>query len=217
MKKAVIFDFDGTLADSIHSLKYCADYAMSTCGYEPIPLEKYFYFVGDGADTLIKRCLAYSGDVEGVNFEKAFMHYQLHLKDHCMYQVKPYEGMVETLAALKEAGIKIAVFSNKPHHRTIDCVEELFGKDYFDAIVGHSDAQPKKPNPRGLFDLAEKFGIETSDIAYVGDTSTDMQTGKNAGAFTIGVLWGFRDREELEKYKADVIVEKPTDILSHVL
>ena len=217
MKKAVIFDLDGTLADSLESIWYCANYAIGTCGFDPIPLEKYNIFVGDGADTLIKRCLAYSGDTEGEYFEKAFLQYQLFFKEHCMYHVKPYDGIPETLDALKKAGIKIAVFSNKPHERTVDVVETLFGKDYFDEILGQADDRPKKPSPNGVFYLAEKLGVEIQDIAYVGDTSTDMMTGKSAGAWTIGVLWGFRGRDELEKYKADVIIDKPSDILSQVL
>ena len=217
MKKAVIFDLDGTLADSLESIQYSANYAIGTCGFPPIPLEKYNLFAGDGADTLIKRCLMYSGDTEGDWFDKAFLQYQLFFKEHCMYHVKPYDGIVEMLDSLKKAGIKIAVFSNKPHDRTVDVVEALFGKGYFDEVLGHMDDRPKKPNPNGVFYLAEKFGVNVQDIAYVGDTSTDMMTGKSAGAWTIGVLWGFRDREELEKFKADVIVEKPIDILSQVL
>ena len=217
MKKAVIFDLDGTLADSLESIWYCANYPIGTCGLDPIPLEKYNIFVGDGADTLIKRCLAYSGDTEGEYFEKAFLQYQLFFKEHCMYHVKPYDGIPETLDALKQAGIKLAVFSNKPHERTVDVVETLFGKDYFDEILGQADDRPKKPSPNGVFYLAEKLGVEIQDIAYVGDTSTDMMTGKSAGAWTIGVLWGFRGRDELEKYKADVIIDKPSDILSQVL
>lgn len=217
MKKAVIFDLDGTLADSLESIQYCANYAIGTCGFEPIPLEKYKIFVGDGADTLIKRCLAYSGDVDGEFYEKAFLQYQVFFKDNCMYHVKPYEGIVETLEELKKAGVKIAVFSNKPHDRTVDVVESLFGAGYFDEILGHSDDRPKKPNPEGVYYLVEKFGVNTEDIAYIGDTSTDMMTGKSAGAWTVGVLWGFRDREELEKHKADVIIDKPADILSQVL
>ena len=217
MKKAVIFDLDGTLADSLESIWYCANYAIGTCGFEPIPLEKYKLFVGDGADTLIRRCLMYSGDTEGEFFEKAFLQYQLFFKEHCMYHVKPYEGIIEMLECLKQADIKIAVFSNKPHNRTVDVVETLFGKNYFDEVLGQTDTRPKKPNPNGVFELSERLGVEVQDLAYVGDTGTDMMTGKSAGAWTIGVLWGFRDREELEKYKADVIIDKPSDILSQVL
>lgn len=217
MKKAVIFDLDGTLADSLESIWYCANYAIGTCGYPEIPLEKYKLFVGDGADTLIKRCLAYSGDLDGEFFEKAFLQYKMFFKEHCMYHVKPYEGIKELLDGLKEAGTKIAVFSNKPHERTVDVVETLFGPGYFDEILGQTEDRAKKPHPDGVFYLAEKLGVDMQDIVYVGDTSTDMMTGKNAGARTIGVLWGFRDRAELEKYNADVIIDKPADILSQVL
>jgi len=217
MKKAAIFDLDGTLTDSLESIQYCANYAIGTCGFEPIPLEKYKLFVGDGADTLIKRCLAYSGDVEGEYFEKAFLQYRIFFEKNCMYHVKPYDGIPETLEALKAAGVKLAVFSNKPHDEAIYVVETIFGKGYFDEILGQSDERPKKPSPDGVFYLAEKLGVDMDDIAYIGDTSTDMMTGTAAGAWTIGVLWGFRDREELEKHKADVIIDKPADILSQVL
>lgn len=217
MKKAVIFDLDGTLADSLESIRYCADYAIGTCGFSPIPKEKYKLFVGDGADTLIRRCLAYSGDIEGECFEKAFLQYQMFFKEHCMYQVKPYDGITDMLQQLKAAGIKTAVFSNKPHERTVDVVESLFGRACFDEVLGQTEERAKKPNPEGVFYLAEKLGVQPQELAYVGDTSTDMMTGKNAGVWTIGVLWGFRDREELEKYEADVIVVKPADILSQVL
>lgn len=217
MKKAVIFDLDGTLADTLESIQYCANYAIGTCGYPEIPLEKYKVFVGDGADTLIRRCLTYSGDLEGEHYEKAFLRYQLFFKDNCMHNVKPYDGIVEMLDSLKQAGIKLAVFSNKPHERTINVVESLFGKGYFDEILGQTEKRPKKPNPSGVFYLAEKLGVSLEEIAYVGDTSTDMKTGKGAEVWTIGVLWGFRDRAELEKYKADIIVEKPSEIVSQVI
>lgn len=217
MKKAVIFDLDGTLADTLESIQYCSNYAIGTCGFPEIPLEKFKIFVGDGAATLIRRCLAYSGDVEGEFFEKAYLRYQIFFKEHCMHNVKPYDGIPEVLEELKKAGLKIAVFSNKPHERTIDVVESLFGKGYFDEILGQADDRPKKPHPDGVFYLAEKLGVTIDEIAYVGDTSTDMMTGKSAGAWTLGVLWGFRDRAELEKYKADVIIDKPADILPQVL
>ncbi len=215
-KKAVIFDLDGTLADTIASIKYCADYAIGTCGFPPIELKHYKTFIGDGAEELIRRALCYSGDVECVCFDKAFAQYKSFFKDNCMYQVKPYGGMKECLDRLKEAGVKLAVFSNKPHARTIDVVETLFGKGYFDEILGQGELVAKKPSPDGMHLLAEKLGVALEELAYVGDTNTDMITGKAAGVFTIGVLWGFRDREELERYEADVIVSHPLDILAQI-
>lgn len=216
MKRAVIFDLDGTLADTLESMQYCSNYAIGTCGFPEIALEKFKVFVGDGAATLIKRCLAYSGDIEGTNFEKAFLNYQIFFKEHCMYHVKPYDGICEMLDILKQNGIKIAVLSNKPHERTIDVVEQLFGKGYFDEVLGQEDHRPKKPHPDGVFDLAERLGVALEEIVYVGDTNTDMMTGKNAKVRTVGVLWGFRDREELEAFHADRIAEKPIDILQEV-
>ena len=216
-KKLVIFDLDGTLADSLVSIQYCTNYAIAACGFEPIPLEPYRYFVGDGAEMLLRRALAYRGDKNGENLPKAFAAYNTFFEDNCMYQVKPYDGMIECLDALKKAEIKIAVFSNKPHARTVDVVETLFGKDYFDEIIGQGDLVPKKPCPDGVHLLAKKFGLSLDEVAYVGDTDTDMKTGKAAGVFTIGELWGFRDREELEVHHADVIIEKPLDILNWVL
>lgn len=217
MKKAVIFDLDGTLVDSLESIWYSANRAIEACGYPEIPLEKYKLFVGDGAEALIRRCLAYSGDVEEQNFEKVFLKYQVIFKEHCMYHVKPYEGIADMLDMFKQAGLKIAVFSNKPHERTLNVVERVFGKGYFDEILGQKDNRPKKPNPSGVYELAEKMGAELSDIVYVGDTCTDMMTGKNAGVYTVGVLWGFRDRAELEEYQADRIVEDAKELTKLVL
>ena len=217
MKKLVVFDLDGTLADSLVSLQYCTNYAIASCGFKPIPLEPYKYFAGDGAEMLLRRALAYSGDIDAVNLEKVFAVYNVFFEENCMYEVKPYEGMAACLDTLKKNGIKIAVFSNKPHARTVDVVETLFGKDYFDEIVGQGDLVPKKPCPDGVHLLAKKFGLSLEDIVYVGDTDTDMQTGKAAGVFTIGALWGFRDKEELEKNHADVVIDTPMDILTQVI
>jgi phosphoglycolate phosphatase len=132
-----------------------------------------------------------------------------------MYQVKPYDGICELLEALKAAGIRIAVLSNKPHQQTIDVVEALFGKGYFDLIQGQVDQVPVKPDPAGAFLILEKLGLSASEVLYVGDTGTDMQTGKGCGAFTVGVLWGFRKRDELEENGADAIIAHPLELLRY--
>ena len=213
MKKAVIFDLDGTLSDSINSIKYCGDKAVAPFGYGPFSVEQYKYFVGDGAANLVKRALAAGGDTELTHFEEAFAIYKEIFRENCMYQVKPYEGIRELLAALKERGMKIAVLSNKPHVETINVIETLFGKGYFDVIQGQKEDVAIKPSPEGVFLILEELGMTAEDILYLGDTATDMKTGKSAGAFTVGALWGFRDRKELEEGGADAIIGHPLDLL----
>ncbi len=216
MKKTMIFDLDGTLSDSIHSIKYCADQALATVGFGPFEVEQYYYFIGDGAANLIKRALLAGGDAELVHFEAAYQAYREIFKDNCMYQVKPYEGIVELLAALRARGLKLAVLSNKPHAETIRVVEDLFGKDCFDIIQGQMEGVAIKPNPEGGIRILEKFGIAPQDTLYLGDTGTDMLTGKALGSFTIGALWGFRKRDELEEHGADVIVGHPLEVLNYI-
>ncbi len=215
-KKAVIFDLDGTLSDSIASIKYSADKALEGFGYGPFTEKQYKYFVGDGAANLVKRALIAGGDTELACFEAAFARYQEIFREYCMYQVKPYEGIEELLGALKERGVRIAVLSNKPHPNTVDVIEKLFGKNYFDVIQGQTDGLAIKPSPDGVFLILKEWKMTPSDILYLGDTATDMKTGKSAGAFTIGALWGFREREELVQGGADALIESPMQLLEYL-
>ena len=215
-KKVVIFDLDGTLSDSIHSIKYCTDRALEPFGFGPFSVEDYKYFVGDGAANLIRRALAAAGDSEGVHFADAFARYKELFAVDCMYEVKPYEGIVELLKALKERGIRLAVLSNKPHAETIRVIEYLFGKDVFDVLHGQIEGVPIKPDPAGAFSIMEQLNVEAEEVLYLGDTATDMKTGKGAGAFTIGALWGFRKREELEESHADAIIGHPLELLNYL-
>lgn len=216
MKKAVIFDLDGTLSDSLASIKYSADLTMKEFGYGPFSAEQYKYFVGDGAANLIKRCLKAGGDEELTHFEKAYARYREIFQENCMYQVRPYEGIVELLAALKTYGIKIAVLSNKPHAETVNVIETLFGRGYFDVIQGQKPDVPIKPDPAGVFQIQEQLKLNLNEILYLGDTCTDMKTGKAAGVFTVGALWGFRDRKELEDNHADAIIPHPLGLLAYI-
>lgn len=216
MKKAVIFDLDGTLSDSINSIKYCGDRALAPFGIGPFETKQYCYFVGDGAANLVKRALIAGGDEELVHFEEAFALYKEIFRDNCMYQVKPYDGIRELLAKLKEAGVKIAVLSNKPHVETIRVIETLFGEDYFDVIQGQKEGVAIKPSPEGAFQVLEQLNLTAEEILYLGDTATDMKTGKGAGAFTVGALWGFRERRELEESHADAIIGHPLELLEYL-
>ena len=212
-KKAVIFDLDGTLSDSIHSIKYSGDRTMERFGYGPFSVEQYKYFAGDGAANLVRRALAAGGDTGLAHFEEAYALYREIFAENCMYRVRPYEVIPELLAALKAQHVKIAVLSNKPHAETVNVIETLFGKNYFDVTEGQREGLPIKPSPDGVFRIQDRLGLGADELLYLGDTATDMKTGKAAGAFTVGALWGFRDRQELEEGGADAIIEYPLELL----
>lgn len=216
MKKAVIFDLDGTLTDTIASIKISADKAVGKYGFGPFSEEQYKFFVGDGAATLIERCLKAGGDTGLQYFEGAYQEYLKVFEEYCMYRVVPYEGIRELLAALQERGIRMAVLSNKPHLRTGEVITSIFGDSCFDVVRGQMDGVPKKPSPEGVFCILEELSIKPEEVLYLGDTGTDMQTGKSAGAFTVGALWGFREKKELVQNGADAIIENPLLLLDYL-
>ena len=214
--RGVIFDLDGTLSDSIISIAYCANRALEKYGLSPFVTDRYKYFVGDGAATLIHRCVENQETDRSDLYEQVKAEYDRLFAVDCMYKVKPYPGIVELLQELKQRQIPIAVLSNKPHPNTLKVIHDLFGDDMFTIVQGQIPQIEKKPSPDGVLYIAEKLGIPAEQFLYVGDTNTDMQTGKNAGAFTVGVLWGFRDRKELEDNDADAIIETPMELLQYL-
>ena len=212
MIKACIFDLDGTLADTLESMAYVANEIMQKYGLKTLPTDNFRYYSGEGADMLMQRALKDAGDKELIHYEEGRRLYREMFAADPMYKVVPYVGMPETLKELKKRGIRLAVCSNKPHPAAVKVIAQLYGDD-FDMVLGQSDAIRRKPAPDGPLMIAGKFGVRPEECMYVGDTSTDMKTGKAAGMFTVGALWGFRDREELNANGADLVAEHPTDLV----
>ena len=220
-KKVVIFDLDGTILDTIHSLTYCGNATLKAFGFGPFEEKDYQYFAGDGAANLVKRALRASGDMELSHFYEAFAKYKEIFGEHCMDGVKPFQDIPELIRELKKRGAKLAVLSNKPHAESIRVVESIFGKDVFDIIQGQMAGLALKPSADGVFQILQWLGevgerILPENVLYLGDTGTDMLTGRSAGAFTVGALWGFRDREELMDAGADALVSKPLEVLTFI-
>lgn len=214
MKKAVIFDLDGTLADTIASITYCGNLALSRFGLPSFSEKDYKRFVGDGVAMLVRRALLAAGERKPEAFDRVYEAYREIFAENCMYQVKPYEGIVPLLEELKQKKLRIAVLSNKPDADSLRVVEALFGKGFFDFVQGQREDIPRKPDPAGVFRIMEAFGLNAGDFLYVGDSGVDMKTGKAAGIDTVGVLWGFRDRKELLENGADTVIEKPEELIA---
>lgn len=212
MIKACIFDLDGTLADTLESMAYIANMIMEKFDLKPMPVENFKYYSGEGAKMLMQRCLKDAGDTKLVHLEEGERIYREMFAENPMYKVNHYPGMPETIRELKRRGLKLGVCSNKPHPAALKVIAQMFGDD-FDIVMGQSDAIRRKPAPDGALMLAREFQVQPQECMYVGDTATDMQTGKAAGMLTVGALWGFRDEKELMENGADLVAQKPEDLL----
>ncbi|MFQ9509986.1 MAG: HAD family hydrolase [Lachnospiraceae bacterium] len=213
MYKLCIFDLDGTVADTLRSLWHTVNLCLDKFNLEKQPLEKFQYFAGDGSKALIERALIAAGDTTCEHFDRAYLLYRNLFEKGCTYEVKSFKGLEQVLTDMKNAGIKIAVFTNKDHDNALDVVNAIYDNDFFDCVLGYCNVYPRKPHPDGALAIAEKFGVKPEECMYVGDTNTDMKTGKAAGMYTVGVTWGFRGREELEEAGADIIVDQVDDLV----
>lgn len=212
MYKACVFDLDGTLADTIDAIANVANQVLERFGMKIQPVEDYKYHAGDGGDVLMERCMKAAGGnmnclAEGQKLYRDFF------AEQPLYKVTAFDGIKEVLEKMKQRGVKLAVLSNKPHRATVATIQGLFGDGIFDVVMGLKPGMKRKPDPENALAIVEQFHVRPEECMYIGDTNTDMQTGKSAGMYTIGVLWGFRTREELEENHADRIIGKPEELL----
>ena len=211
--KAVLFDLDGTLLDTLDDLGDSMNAVLSSRSLATHDREKYKYFVGDGVHNLVLRALPelLRGDDEMVRSCIADMRaeYSRRWKD----KTRPYDGITELLDELTRRRVKMAILSNKPHPALTDVVRHYFGGWTFDAAIGARPSVPQKPDPAIALEVGRIAGIAPEDFLYLGDTNTDMQTAVAAGMFPVGALWGFRTAEELRESGARALVAHPRDVL----
>ena len=216
MKKIFIFDLDGTILDTVHTIAYYVNDALKHFGFPENETDAYKYFAGNGVTNLVHRSLAAHNLDTEENFNKVFPYYMENYNKNTLYKTEHFPDMPETLKALKEKGIKIAVVSNKPDSTVQPLLPHFFEDGLFDIAFGARENVPLKPNPSAVNEVLDLYGLTPEDAVYVGDTGTDMQTGKNADIFTVGVLWGFRDEKELLENGADVLIAKAEDLLLYI-
>ncbi len=211
MIQCSIFDLDGTLLNTLEALTRTTNLVMEHYGYGLVDEEHIKQFVGDGYKLLMERALRYCGDEKLEHYEESLELYTQLFAENSMYHVRPYDGIPEFLEELKGRGIRIAVLSNKPHPRTVENIEAVFGPGYFDYVAGEQPGVPRKPDPAGVRLILDHFGVKPEECLYFGDTNTDMKTGLGAGLETVGVTWGFRDREELASFQPQHVIDHPSE------
>ena len=210
-EKAIIFDLDGTLIDSIIDIGLCANIVLREFNLPTHEIDAYRNFVGGGALFLIERCMPKNSSNEMI--QKVLERFKVIYDQEKHDNTKPYDGIYDLLKELKNKGIKVGVLSNKPHYFTCKYVEEFFDDLQLDEIHGQKDEIPRKPDPIAARNIANSFNISCENIFFVGDSDVDMKTAKNADMVPVGVEWGFRGPKELIENGAKHIVKTPKDIL----
>lgn len=212
MIKTIIFDLDGTLLNSLEDLANSTNHTLKTYGFPTHPTEKYKYFVGNGIGKLLERALPEEHRNEAFlkEFSKRFLEYYNQHKEDC---TKPYTGILQLLQQLNDEGFNLAVASNKIHSATCVLVEKYFPDISFSLVLGHRQGYLPKPDSKIIDDILNETNSNTLEAIMIGDSSVDIQTAKNANIKSIGVLWGFRTKEELQEAGADFTVSKPNEIV----
>ena len=210
--RGILFDMDGTLLNTLEDLADSTNRSLARLGLPVHAVEAYRYFVGDGMENLARRVLPADrrdprmvGEIaEAVSREYA---------EHWADKTRLYPGIPVLLDALSARKVPMAILSNKPHAFTLAIAEHYFQRWTFAAVLGARDTHPRKPDPSAALEISSALGLPPAGMLYAGDTNTDMQTASRAGMFPVGVLWGFRDREELLANGALVLAERPEDLL----
>ena len=215
MKKLCIFDLDGTLTNTLASIAYFLNNELKKYDIPLVSHSDIKQFTGDGAKTLVARVLKKNNINNEELLNTILKSYVASYDANYLYLCELYPEIKETITKIKDKGVKVACLTNKPHKTAVSIINHFFN-DAFSIVWGQREGFPVKPDPSGAFEIMKALNIKPDDVLYIGDTGTDITTGKNATCFTIGVLWGFREREELETQGANAIIAKPSEILKYL-
>ena len=207
----VIFDLDGTLLDTLQDLCDSVNYIMTNIGHRNREVKEVRSFLGNGASTLLKKCL--SSDLQEEEFVKVLDEYKVYYQINMHNKTVPYPGILELLQELKDRGYKLAIVSNK-QDEAVKVLTEKYFKGLIHTAAGESVAIKRKPAPDTIYKAIEELGSKKEDAIYVGDSEVDSEAARNAGIPCVLVTWGFRDREDLEKEKPDYIIDSASELLN---
>lgn len=210
--QAFIFDLDGTLIDSLADLAGAVNRMLVEHSYPERKLAVFPEYIGDGVRQLVWRALPEYARTDEI-IDNCLRDYQKHYADNWHDKTVVYDGMLETLSALRARGLKLGCISNKPHRFTTLCCDHFFPPGTFDVVFGQREHVERKPDPAGAIEAAALLNVDITQCAYVGDSGIDMSFAKNSGMYGIGVSWGFRSVDELNAHGAKVIVNRPVELL----
>ena len=205
-KRLVIFDLDGTLLNTIADLAVATNEALKAMGYPTHSEEVIQTFVGNGVSKLLERSMPEDKRTEE-NISLVRRHFMAYYDQHNADLSTPYPGIADMLSRIQEAGVMLAVASNKYQSATEKLIARYFPHINFVCVLGQRQGIPVKPSPDIVLEIMEKANVSRSDTLYVGDSGVDMQTACNAGIDSVAVSWGFRPRAELEAFRTLAIID----------
>ena len=216
MVKAIIFDLDGTLCDTLDDIRDGVNAVLSRLGYKQRTRSEIHQFINHGARNLIKRSLP--EDVQDIDFivESALSDYNQEYGNYYCNNTYIYAGIEDMLTELKSMGFKIGILSNKQDVFVKGLAEKLFDDDIFTCVRGQSDLPPK-PNPAAVNSIAKAMGVRPNNCIMVGDSDVDVKTAINSGMKFIGVNWGYRTEQDLKNAGATLIASVPNDIVDFAI
>lgn len=209
--KALIFDLDGTLTDSLEDLWISVNHSLRAMGWPERTLDEVKTFVGNGVHLLIERSVPHGTCPN--KLEQCFQLFRSHYVEHCMDHTVPYPGISDMLAELNKKGYQMAIVSNKLQSG----VNIIYNRHYASLIhvaIGEHDGVRRKPAPDMIYEAITRLGVKKEECVYLGDSDVDIRTAQAAGLPCISVLWGFRDKEFLLAHGATTLAQEPTDILN---
>ena len=212
MIKAVLFDLDGTLTNTLEDISTAMNRALALHNLQGWETQEYCYLVGNGARILAQRAVREHQELA----EAVLADYQAYYEKHALDKTRPYEGIPELLHALAERNLKLVVLSNKPDADTKNVIHHFFPDVPWSCVRGQVEGVPVKPDQAGALLAAEEIGVAPADFLYLGDTKVDMTCARNAGMKPVGVLWGFRTAQELLDNGAQVLIAKPMELLEKI-
>lgn len=212
MIKAVIFDLDGTLVNSLPDIAAAMNRTLEKYSLPAHPVDCYRYMVGNGAAILAERAVGERKEYQPQVLES----YREDYAENCRVHSHAYAGIPEMLSALRARGLSLCILSNKDQWDVESVAAYYFPGFPFACVRGKTADMPLKPRPEGALHIAGQLGVTPDECLYVGDTAVDMECGRAAGMETVGVSWGFRPLEELEEARACHIIDRPEELLSLV-
>lgn len=210
--RAVIFDLDGTLLDTLQDIGDSMNTVLRERGCTVHPYPDYKYLTGMGIYFLVERALP-EGKRDKESVEKCVQRMKEEYSKRWARKTRPYKGIPQLLDELSRKEIKMNILSNKIEEFTQKITQKFLGKWKFENVIGVKPCLNRKPDPQGALQISDNLGLPPSQFIYLGDTSTDMKTARAAGMKAVGALWGFRSKEELIKSGAQGVINNPLELL----